>query len=49
MVHYISGPLLAEMSCSEFSSPNFGSSLTEVIATVLDNEVSMKPFLTIYN
>ncbi|XP_014790157.1 E3 ubiquitin-protein ligase HECTD1 [Octopus bimaculoides] len=38
MVHYISGPLLAEMSCSEFSSPNFGSSLTEVIATVLDNE-----------
>ncbi|XP_041351620.1 E3 ubiquitin-protein ligase HECTD1-like isoform X2 [Gigantopelta aegis] len=38
MLHYISSSLLAEMCSPEFTSPNFASSLTEVLSTVLDTE-----------
>lgn len=38
MIHYILPSLLEEL-CNTESSPNFGTQLVEVIATVLDNEV----------
>ncbi|BFZ12481.1 hypothetical protein BsWGS_15521 [Bradybaena similaris] len=38
MLHYIDAALLAEMTGPEFSSPNFASSLTEVLSIVLDAE-----------
>lgn len=38
MIHYIQPNLLEEL-CSLESSPNFGTQVVEVIATVLDNEV----------
>ncbi|XP_071078576.1 E3 ubiquitin-protein ligase HECTD1-like isoform X2 [Haliotis cracherodii] len=38
MLHYMGAPLLDEMCGPEFTSPNFASSLTEVLATVLDTE-----------
>ena len=44
MVHYMEAPLLVEMCGPEFSSPNFASSLTEVLGVVLDAEVSSLPF-----
>lgn len=40
MIHYIHSGLLQEL-CSSESSSNFGTQLVEVIATVLDNEVSL--------
>ncbi|XP_018579699.1 E3 ubiquitin-protein ligase Ufd4 isoform X5 [Anoplophora glabripennis] len=39
MIHYIQPNLLEEL-CSLESSPNFGTQVVEVIATVLDNEMS---------
>ncbi|XP_063927928.1 E3 ubiquitin-protein ligase HECTD1 isoform X6 [Zophobas morio] len=39
MIHYIIPSLLEEL-CNNESSPNFGTQLVEVIATVLDNEMS---------
>ena len=44
MVHYMEAPLLVEMCGPEFSSPNFASSLTEVLGVVLDAEVSWVTF-----
>ena len=41
MIHYIIPSLLEEL-CNNESSPNFGTQLVEVIATVLDNEVSRR-------
>ncbi|XP_050406417.1 E3 ubiquitin-protein ligase HECTD1 isoform X3 [Patella vulgata] len=38
MLHYMSEPLLYDMCNPEFISPNFASSLTEVLSTVLDTE-----------
>ena len=40
MIHYIQPNLLEELCCPESSINNFGTQLVEVIATVLDNEVS---------
>lgn len=40
MIHYIQPSLLEELCNSESSANNFGTQLVEVIATVLDNEVS---------
>ncbi|KAJ8931073.1 hypothetical protein NQ314_016102 [Rhamnusium bicolor] len=39
MIHYIQPNLLEEL-CMLESSPNFGTQVVEVIATVLDNEIS---------
>lgn len=39
MIHYIQTNLLEEL-CALEMSPNFGTQIVEVIATVLDNEVS---------
>ncbi|KAL5009008.1 hypothetical protein ScPMuIL_014589 [Solemya velum] len=38
MMHYICHPLLMEICISEINNYNFASSLTEVLATVLDHE-----------
>ncbi|KAK7103616.1 E3 ubiquitin-protein ligase HECTD1-like isoform X2 [Littorina saxatilis] len=38
MVHYMDAALLLEMCGPEFSSPNFASSLTDVLSIVLDAE-----------
>lgn len=43
MIHYIQPTLLEELCCPESSINNFGTQLVEVIATVLDNEVSFIP------
>jgi hypothetical protein len=40
MVHYIQPSLLVEACSPESPTYNFGTMLVEVIATVLDNEVS---------
>lgn len=39
MIHYIQPDLLMETCSPESPTYNFGATLTEVIATVLDNEV----------
>lgn len=39
MIHYIQPDLLMETCSLESPTYNFGATLTEVIATVLDNEV----------
>lgn len=41
MIHYIHPGLLEELCCPESTVNNFGTQLVEVIATVLDNEVSI--------
>lgn len=40
MIHYIQPSLLEELCSPESNTYNFGTQLVEVIATVLDNEVS---------
>lgn len=43
MIHYVDGPLLEDL-CNQAGSPgdvSFATSLTEVMANVLDVEVSM--------
>ena len=40
MVHYIQPSLVVEACSPESPTYNFGTMLVEVIATVLDNEVS---------
>lgn len=40
MLHYIEPELLTEMTGPEFPSPNFASSLTEVLSVILDVEVN---------
>lgn len=41
MIHYIQPSLLEELCNPESNVNNFGTQLVEVIATVLDNEVSL--------
>ena len=40
MVHYMTAPLLAEISSPDYLTTNFGSQLVEVLAVVLDSEVT---------
>jgi hypothetical protein len=49
MVHYIEPALLSDMCGPEFSTPNFASSLTEVLSIVLDAEVSATDTIVVSN
>ena len=44
MVHYMDADLLVEMCGPESATPNFASSLTEVLSIVLDAEVGSLRF-----
>ena len=40
MLHYVEAELLLEITGPEFLSPNFASSMSEVLSIVLDAEVN---------